>query len=391
MFKSNSPRSLVTAVLPNSIARQVIEQLVNKEGRAVFTWKARGTLLSDSIWKSFFPSISPVKTMIQMVTPPGETDQLISKIIQAAKLNLQAIGAVYCVPCDHSFIGEKFRDWPASAMDSLHPTDNIQGDMSLIRCIVTAKTSDRISKAAINAGAHGPIVFYSEGRGLRDRLGWLRITKEAQKEVLTVIADNSDVEEIFDAMAKAGELHMPGRGFMYRQNVSKGLFNLPSRISHHHYAANTQQIINAIDHLTGHTHWRDQAAFDVGRGRGAGLSIMNHLAPSLEGQVGITLMARREAIHPIMDLMLDCGVPGLNIHDVRRVTHQTLQEKGTQLLQEYSFIKAITNTETASKLAERIEALNSEELFQDICVTVNEVPRIATYVHQPQNFKKSSA
>ena len=40
--------------------------------------------------------------------------------------------------------------------------------LSVIYCIVAHNLSDRVSRAAVNAGGHGPIVFYSEGRGLRD-------------------------------------------------------------------------------------------------------------------------------------------------------------------------------------------------------------------------------
>ena len=54
-------------------------------------------------------------------------------------------------------------------------------------------------------------------------------------------------------------------------------------------------------------------------------------------------------------------------------------------------IKAITSQDIATHLAQRIEELDDQELFQDICVTVNNVPRIATYVHQEQNFQKKSA
>jgi len=60
--------------------------------------------------------------------------------------------------------------------------------------------------------------------------------------------ENADAENIFNAMANAGKLDQPGRGYMYQMPANKSLFNLPSHFDSNRHQANMKQIISAIDH-----------------------------------------------------------------------------------------------------------------------------------------------
>ena len=214
MFSTQHALSVVTAVLPNSTANRVIES-VAEESRTTLHWKARGTLLHDHWLKRWFPPIGPVKSMLQFLVPTADVDPLVSSIVEESKLHQQATGAVFSTPAEHVYLGSDFQQ--RSAASSGGTTGGKQhamrDNLNVIYAIVAPEFTERVSKAAINAGGHGPIIYYSEGKGLRDRLGWLRITKEAVKEVLMVIADQADSEEVFDAMAKAGEMHLPRTWF----------------------------------------------------------------------------------------------------------------------------------------------------------------------------------
>ena len=293
-------------ILPSRPAGEVARRISAVEGAHALIWQARGTLLHDHWLKKWVPPVSPAKKMMQMIVPNSQVDEIVNMVIEVGKLNQQATGAVFSTPHDHAYIGSGFYSWPGDEI----PTQQNQGlsnSLTALYCIVNHQESERVSKAAINAGAHGPIVYYCEGRGLRDRLGWLRITKEHEKEVLMVICDESDVEDVFDAMAKAGGLHLPGRGFMFRLNIDKGMFNIPNRATHHHYEASMQQVINAIDHLQGHSHWRDQTVFDVAGGaRGTGLSLAPNPQP-VDSQTCLAAVVSRNQMHLLVDLMLDQG------------------------------------------------------------------------------------
>lgn len=392
MFTSNLRISLITAVLPSSSANEVIDHLTYKQDTATLISKARGTLLHEHWWKSWVPPISPSKTMLRMVLPENNVDQIVNTVIKKGRLDKQASGAVFSTPCESAYVGSDFHILGAEKITQPTSTSHKASEnLSAIFCSVGHRLSDRIAKAAINAGAHGPVVYYAEGRGLRDRLGWLRITKDSEQEILMIIADEADVEEIFDAMAKEGEFHLPGRGFMYRLPIDMGIFNLPSRVSHHHYAANTQQIINAIDHLTGHTHWRDQSVFDVGNnGKGVGLKIHHENHSELTNQVCFTTIVNRDQSHELMDLMLDAGAPGLNVIYARFIAANDYELELAQahVNHEYATIRCITDHDTAKSVAKAIETDAEKRELRDMCVMAHSVPRVAKYVyHQTEEHR----
>ncbi len=389
MFRNDSPSSMITTMLPPASANRVIEAITARPGTSLLSWTARGTVLHDHWLKRWFPPVSPARTALSAIVPEAEAAALVDEIVEVGRLHQQATGAVYSVPAEHTFFGADFHRWPGSSQSA--PAKAAAGNLGIIHCIVDHRLSDRVARAAIAAGAHGPIVYYCEGRGLRDRLGWLRITKEHEKEVLTVIADPGDVEDVFEAMAVAGQLHLPGRGFMYRLNVDRGLFNLPSRFSHHHYPANMQQIINAIDHLAGHTHWRDQSAADIGGGgRSAGLGIRMR-ASTLEDQRCLTGIVNRDQLQVLMDLLLDAGAPGLNVNYARFVARDDdgseEQLYGARINQEYGLLRCVTDVERAAHLARVIEEGAAQAGVSDFCATVTEAPRVATYLPGATDFR----
>ena len=392
MFNSTHEISLITAVLPTPSADTVINTLTTREVTDVLISQARGTVLRDHWWKSWVPPISPSKTMLQIVVPAQDVDRVVGLIIEEGKLDLQASGAVFSTPCESAYVGSNFHSLHTTeALNTRNDSHKLSESLSVIFCSIGHNLSDRIAKAAINAGAHGPIVYYAEGKGLRDRLGWLRITKDSEQEVMMVLADNSDVEEIFTAMAKAGEFHLPGRGFMYRLPIDKGMFNLPSRIANPHYPANTQQIIHAIDHLTGHTHWRDQAVFDVGnQGKGTGLKFLHQNKEALTNQICFSAVVNRDQSQAFMDLMLDAGAPGLNVCYSRFVAmgDDDYELAHANVNQEYATIRSITNQASADKITETIESNAEKNGIQDVCVLAHTVPRIAKYLPGEKEHRK---
>jgi len=394
MFNSKHHISLIKAVLPASSAKSVINDLTSNEVTDVLVSKARGTLLRESWWKSWVPPISPSKTMLQMAVPACDVDNVVNTVITKGRLDKQATGAVFSTPCESAYVGSEFHNLRSKeTLNTTKDSNKLSENLNAIFCSVGHQFSDRIAKAAINAGAHGPVVYYAEGKGLRDRLGWLRITKDSEQEIMMVLADNDDVEEIFSAMAKAGEFHLPARGFMYCLPIDKGMFNLPSRIANPHYPANTQQIIHAIDHLTGHTHWRDQAVFDLGtQGKGVGLNLTHKDKHELTNQICFSTIVNRDQSQDLMDLLLDSGAPGLNVSYSRYVEMGENEEEHhelahAQINHEYATIRCITNQNIANSVTQAIEEKAESKGIKDICVLAHTVDRIAKYVPSEKDYR----
>ena len=180
---------------------------------------------------------------------------------------------------------------------------------------------------------------------------------------------------------------------MYRLSIDRGMFNLPSRVSHHHYAANMQQIINAIDHLSGHTHWRDQSVFNVGgQGRGVGLDALKQETPVLENQVCLSAMATREQCPAVMDMLLDAGAPGLNLAYARFTTSEEgAHLAGARINEEYGMLRCITSAEVAQGICNLVEQDAERQNLKDLCVMVNPVPSVATYVRGDHDYRQPPA
>lgn len=389
MIKSNHASSVVTAVLPKHAAHDVTAALREQLNTGVLLWDARGTLLQEQWWKRWVPPISPQKVALQLLAPAHEVDSIERTIIQTAKLDKQSTGAVFSSPCAQAYFGEDFDAWQLERLLSEeNKVTTLKENLSAIYCIVGHQDSERVSKAAINAGAHGPVVYYSEGRGLRHRLGWLRITKEHEQEVLLVIAEEDEADSIFDAMAQAGSLHLPGRGFMYRVPVSKGMFNLQSRVSHNHHDASMQQVISAIDHIAGHNHWRDGSVIDVGgNGRAVGLGNLSPVV-HLNNQVCLSVICHREDSSALMNMMLDSGAPGLNFNHARfSDLHIDENLGGASISEEYAMLRCVTHHETAEKVCELLGNASEKQDVTDFCAFLVEAPRVATYVPGKTNFR----
>ena len=393
MFRNNQTLSTITTVLPNSVSKRLMDFVLSKEGTSCLYWKARGTLLHESWLRRILPPIAPAKTMMQLIVPEHAVDRLVDDLVVESKLNMQATGAIFSSQWSHCFVGPDFHTWPQ--IDAARKEDTapkLSQTLNIIHGIVGHKVVDKVIKGAIDSGAHGPIVYYSEGRGLRDRLGWLRITKESEKEVLSIIADDDDVGNIFDAMKKAGEIHLPGRGFMYRLKVGKGVFNIPSRMSHRHHAANIHQIINAIDHLAGHTHWRDQSVFDIGvSGRGVGIDILEKEAQPTTRYFCIEAITTRSNLNPLIDLMLDAGAPGLSFHYARYGGDESSTIAKANINEDYAIMRAVAKEQNTPSICKAIEDKAVEQGITDLCVLVNPVEEVATYVYKKKQQKQRKA
>lgn len=387
---SNAEYSVVTAILPNAASNRVAQSLVVDAGATALTWRARGTLLRDHWWARWMPPIGPVKTMLQLVVHNDEVDRIQTTIIDSGRLHQQATGAVFSTPCQRAFLGADYHAWPSQAKHASTSAEHGWSEnLSIICCIVGQAYSERVSRAAVNAGAHGPVIYFSEGRGLRDRIGWLRITKEHNQEVLLVLADDAQAPDVFAAMAKAGELDQPGRGIMYRMDIDKGMFNLPSRFSKHRHPASMQQIIHAIDQLSGHKHWRDQGAFDIGSsGRGTGLANLADNRSVIENRERLTAIAPREQLQTLMDMILDAGAPGINMTFARLIAPvERNSAAGARINDEYAVMRSILEPQVMQKVYDTVRNAAERSGITDLCVLTNSVPQMATYVPGRMDYR----
>ncbi|MFB0970082.1 MAG: P-II family nitrogen regulator, partial [Pseudomonadales bacterium] len=79
-------------------------------------------------------------------------------------------------------------------------------DVSMITCIIQRGKADAIVQAAQDAGAQGATIYYGYGSGVRERLGLLGLAVDVEKEIITILVADDQVDRIFERMYFAAEL-----------------------------------------------------------------------------------------------------------------------------------------------------------------------------------------
>ena len=102
--------------------------------------------------------------------------------------------------------------------------------MAMIHCIVNAGTADRILLAARELGARRAIVHHGRGWGMRERLGVLGVAVETEKEVVSILVSSDQRDVLFDALYRAGNFDLPGRGAIYITPIEKAATYVPKAI-----------------------------------------------------------------------------------------------------------------------------------------------------------------
>ena len=103
-------------------------------------------------------------------------------------------------------------------------------DVALITCIVQRGIADDVVVAAQQAGAQGATIFYARGSGVRERLGIVGLAIEVEKEIITIVVANDQVDRVFEKIYLAGKLDTPGMGLMYVTPLEKAATYVPPEI-----------------------------------------------------------------------------------------------------------------------------------------------------------------
>lgn len=351
--------SVVTLVVARSRAATVLGRLFADGIPHALLGGARGTLIQDKWYQSLLPMISPELEVVQMVVPDPEVDGVMERAVRHAELHRSGAGAVYSTPCDLLQATPGFPLWPLSHEErpDEDASTSLKENLTAIHYISQGERTDAICRAAMSVGSHGPMVQYSEGRGLRDRLGWLRITSKPIKEVVTVVVDNVDANLVLTVMAEAGLVERPGHGLIYAMPIQKGLVNIDSVYSETRHSASIQQIIRAIDELKGGKAWRDQNAVSALGGQSAGLTFVARTATQRvrSSQARLTIVVARRQAPAVAASVMDLGAPGVNIdyQQLHQAADARDEARTREQHEELAHVRIIAGTEALHSLRER--------------------------------------
>ena len=103
-------------------------------------------------------------------------------------------------------------------------------DANLITCVIQKDLAEPVLEAAKNAGAQGATISYAQGTGVRERMGLLGVTIDAQKEVIRIIVSREQSELVFETMYLAGNLDVPGKGIMFMSALDRVATYIPDNV-----------------------------------------------------------------------------------------------------------------------------------------------------------------
>jgi nitrogen regulatory protein P-II 1 len=93
--------------------------------------------------------------------------------------------------------------------------------IKLITAVVQRGKADDITQAAIAAGAQAATISFGRGQGIRERLGLLGLAIQPEKEIISIVIEESLLDQVVAAMVRTGHLDQPGIGFLYVTPVER--------------------------------------------------------------------------------------------------------------------------------------------------------------------------
>lgn len=361
VYREISP-SIAAALAAMGIARPYVQSgrsIMTGEGRGMFL--SRGTrLIEDRIDIYRFAVTSEHETAVM------------TRLVEAGMLNQEGRGSVYSesVKLLHPQDGCPF-ERPSLSGKSDHQSA-LMSHLAGISVIVQRGQGDTIARAALDMGICVPSVTFGVGAGLRDKLGLIRITIPAEKEVVHITTARHDLPGVLSRLIEAGKLDQPGKGFIFTYPIERGLLNTRLYVGRHFSAASLGQIVAAIDEIKGSTAWRRKFT---------GTSEPRPRAKRrqyLRGLVDLSILCPEGAASNLAQLAMDAGASGATVGRLRRITggegmpgkDSPAREQLTMILPEGA-VESVVSAVTASGLFEK-----------DACgeIIVRPVPEAYTYL-----------
>jgi len=382
-FSHHSEYSLVTAILPRQSTHRVLEEVLASGAAHALTQNARGCVMKERWYQSFLPSLSPEQEILNFLVPNQETDHLMEQIVMVGKLRLYGAGSIFATYCHDLVCADDYPLWTPGryTYESVSYDINFKKDLVGLIHIADKNEAETITRAAIKAGAQGPTISYVKGFGLRDRLGLLRITKQHEKELITVVVDEYDVNAVFQAMAEAGRVDQPGRGFLYQVPIAKGLTNLASVFNAKKHSASIQQIVRAIDEVQGNTNWRANQLLihDPGAAEFA-----QNTSGTIKDSFVLNIHCHRKDTGVLIDHLLESGVPGASVSNWRFAEAEAEHTQGgMRINREFDCISMILRRDLIEPLQTLAQETIAENQMKETCLFTYPAPIAKTFVSSP--------
>lgn len=372
-MKTFTDISKISIVINKAFSGKLIDFLHDLGIERIFVESGRSSILGQG--KGIFGIAQAGKLVYdpaEIISIPVAKElesKLMNIVAKEFELSTPGRGAIFCTPLSGLRAHDDYMVYDKLIKLKEMPDETIQFFDELIGldCIVQRGEGDIVARIALNAGASVPYTSYGIGTGLRDKLGLLRITIPADKEIISLIMSKYDVDQVLEMYISEAKLDEPGRGIAYIYPIGKGLINTRISSSKNSQAASMEQIISAIDSIKGGIEWR-KAGLESGS-----LSKRSFLTEMCE----IGLVCADGEGQRLSLVAMENGAGGATIS---KISYQRPMAEGKQESSACEYSRMIVSK---ASLAQITEALEKEGAFSSeirAMMMVKEVEKAFTYL-----------
>ena len=103
-------------------------------------------------------------------------------------------------------------------------------DVAQITCVVQKGMADTVNQSLLDAGIQGATVHAGVGTGIRERMGFLGVAVEVEREIVSVLVSKDQTDRIFERMYLAGRLDTPGMGYIFVTPLVQAATYIPAHL-----------------------------------------------------------------------------------------------------------------------------------------------------------------
>jgi nitrogen regulatory protein PII len=391
-FVSRENCSVVSVIVPQTRIHDCLIEIMGNWHHDPIQFDCRGTLVRQHRLQRLLPVINPECEFIQFLVHNNDVEDFMSFCTELNDLHLPGAGAIFSTPCENVLTNSpNIARNCESAVTRIDSADNknFKSNLHAIYALIQSGRTEQAIKAAMQAGSHGPIVYFIEGRGTRDRAGWLKITKKPYEEVVMVLVEDLDRASVAEALVSAGRVNTFGGGVLFDQPLGRGLVNLPTSVGNRSQRSTNEQITAAIDELMGSNDWRNRRTLEALMTRGQSKSSNADEKP--ERVLLNTLIPRKHA-NEFLDQMLVIGVPGANVTWCKLFAEDdTATGKGVEIHHELAQVKMVIDKSKVADIRTQLIAYATEQEYKGVSLYEQSIGDVVRYQQKRQQAELKAA
>lgn len=158
------------------------------------------------------------KDVIFIATDGSNETAIASAVSSSGKLGKPGYGLGFTIHLD-KLLGVPHLRKETGLQKGVNLMEKGYQDFQLIVTIVNTGDSQKVIKAAADAGAEGGTILNGRGTGVNEQRTFMNFTIDPEKDVILTLVPSSYVDKVVSNIEQAVDLNAPGRGIAFLIDV----------------------------------------------------------------------------------------------------------------------------------------------------------------------------